>query len=952
MSGTIFPGTRRIWHLLCFIYLRMSRLFCFRHFSLVMFWMIQTLVFFLFAPSVLADFSLEVNHINEVTHIEIPGISPSDYSVSQKPGYIELQISGLDSKSAERLSRYSDRFIKNIVVRKSQSLSKDVIEIHMADADVEVFDYLTDAPASLSIDLYVDENKEAKKSDLAALEALAKPKKKAAKGDEPTEQNDRKPSSEFIKSIGGSASLVNELEEGGLLKGITFKQADNDKKPRRDKGLVKIAAEAKLVSLLAFEADKVKFTKDSIIESRGKIFLKFPILLNDSEYLNYILSRRVDYAASDKTDGENKDAIKAKKMFDRGDYRSFFKAKKIFSKKYPQSKYTEMLAFMDADAYYNLYQEEKNLVFLDQALRNYDGLISKYPASPLAERTLLLVAILRMNQGNHFDAVRNLRAYVQKYETSPLKQNIELVLAQNLLRINELKDSLTVYEKLLMEGNDDVREQARCEVGDVFLQKKDYPKAQRFYEQALEEQPKCAQKHPNLYFNLAETQFMTEQYQKSLESFKTFITRFPQHPFASYAWTRLGEIFEISEVEEKIWRGYYNESVFRFQNSNGGKVARIHLLSHQADTVDEKRLPLVMKELEGYNKQISLPNSDEFLIFKISDIHFSRGAYKTATNELIDFFKGAKIPVFADKFHRRIGRGIAFQARTALDEKKYDQVFSLLDSYDPLWLRRAERIDYGYIRGAAYEGGQIYPQAAKEYEAFLEQMTKLPNIEDAIVQQKLPKVEDVKLSLASVLVGAKEYAKAEEQLKKMDVAALSAPGQDKFYYLLACMAEAKSDFANAIAQMELVKTMDIDMVKFMASLQSRNDQAGKAVASIDSYLDSKKITGDQRFELLKLKLGYLEKAGPKDKYFTFLQKFYSEFKDKKMDFDKEKYRLGGWFIEKNKRKEAADVWATISPNSIWAKLAKEQSESDKWDQQYKKYLDRIPAMTQPEGKKQ
>ena len=81
--------------------------------------MILLIANLLFFCNAFAEYRFDISHMNEVTHIEIPGISQADYQVDRKAGMIEIQISALDPKSSEYLSRYSDQFIKKISVGRS-----------------------------------------------------------------------------------------------------------------------------------------------------------------------------------------------------------------------------------------------------------------------------------------------------------------------------------------------------------------------------------------------------------------------------------------------------------------------------------------------------------------------------------------------------------------------------------------------------------------------------------------------------------------------------------------------------------------------------------------------------------------------------------------------------------------------------------------------------------------
>ena len=124
----------------------------------------------------------------------------------------------------------------------------------------------------------------------------------------------------------------------------------------------------------------------------------------------------------------------------------------------------------------------------------------------------------------------------------------------------------------------------------------------------------------------------------------------------------------------------------------------------------------------------------------------------------------------------------------------------------------------------------------------------------------------------------------------------------------------------------------------------------EAISSIDSFIEKNDKNEKQRFYLLKKKLEILESYDSK-KFQDFLGRFYSEYKDKNYDIDREKYLFGKILLKSKKEKEAQDVLSKISKDSYWAKLASELEAEEQWNQKYQKYIERIPAMENNKEKK-
>lgn len=894
---------------------------------------------FLLSQSWAATGDVQVNHMNEVTHIEIEGLGSSDYQINKNQKTVTLKVNNLDDKKLAILKGYTDKHIKRIDIQKTPALDQDVITLQLVSNKVEMFDYLTDAPSSLSIDFYFDDEQLTDKTVSVENNEKSKNKKNAEGKDKNNKESsvERKlASSEFIKTI-DNVSLLSDIE------GIN--ENSNESVSVKNKTGKKPNKNYSVKNTLDFDVDKIKFPLDILIEAQDKVFLNFPILLNESEYLESIVKKAVSYEVPEAKDQETKDFIKAKKMFDKKEYKFFFKAKKIFNKKYSKSKYAEMISYMTADALLEIYKIEKDEEVLSEALTLYDSLVAKYPNSNLRERTHLLLSYLRMKEKKYLDAARSLKSYQEIYNTSPLVENIKRILAQALMRSKQYRDAGKIYEELLSSPTKETKQAATFDIGDTFLEKKDYSNAIRYYKLALAAYPKESKKYPNVHFNLAQALFLTAEYKESLIHYRYFIQDHPLHSYSSYAWTRIGEILEIAKKEENEWRGFYNESIFRFNNEEGARVARIHLICNDAIKTSEDKLPLYLKELELLSKEVAINYIQDFIAFKLSDVYFNRGKYELAADHLIAFFKDSKVPVEVEKFHKRIGRALAGLLREEIHSGTADTAIAALNKYDALWLNKSKIKEFNYLKARVYQKAETYSLAEKYFKDYLK---SIDGFDFNKTSEKLPRSSAAYIYLSKVQMSMNKVPNALENLDKINLDEVSSSDQMEFFRLKRDIAVGRSDWEDAESNALKIKNYNKQDFLDLANIYEKNSNYAQAVNTIDKYVNEFKPTENEKFKVLKLKVNYLSKANSKDKYKSFLARFYDEFKDSKNNFDKEKYELGKIYIEEESQKDAQDVLSKISENSIWAKLASEQLEQKNWNKKYKKYIDRVPAMNKSE----
>ena len=885
-------------------------------------------------------YAAEINHLNEVTHLEIPNVTPADYTIKRNNEVLEITIEGLTEAQQKKLSEYSDRFIRKIEIKKSTSLSKDIITFYLSEKNIEVFDYLTDAPSTLSIDLFAKDDAREIDAEYEMAQKLNKKKfEKNIKSKSPARDI---ASTEFIKTIG----LVTVSDDTDDVKKHAETEVEKIKKRKEiNKDLLRIVRLAKQDSedILRFDTDKINFSKDSLIEGRNRIYIKYPVLLSEHKYVSDILEKNVQYDFKKSTDVVTQDFLKLRKIYANEDFKNFLKAKKIFSKKHPKSKFEEMISYMEADAYLKIYAQENEKIFYDRSLKIYDSLINKYPESPVSERTLLLISYLRLQNKQYFEAVRNLKLYLTKYEKSPLYENIQLILAQSLVYLHEYKDAKKTYENLFKSENSEIKSAAYYAYGDIFFEERDYSSAIKFYNEALKKYPTEDKLYPNIYFNLGETQFLLGQYKESLNNLRKFIEQHPQHDFASFAWTRMGEIFEMSEVNPKIWKGLFNESYFRFENKLGGAIAKINLLYDQAITSPLQKFPFIVEQMRAYKDKIPLKQANEYLNFKISDAFYETGKYQEAVAILIDHFKTGDIPDHVEKFHKRIGRGLAAQLRADVGAGKIVDGLKLFDETDPLWFKKSERFDFSFYKGELFRQAKLFSKATIEYEKYVKAFESVPNKQELDKSQRLPYLSEVYLRIAECQFNQGQIQFAKDTIKKVNSNELNSALMGEYSMLNAAILIKNEKIPEAILALQNIEKKNLEIILLLSDLQNQIGNAVDAVSTIDKYVESGANTGVERFTLLKKKLNILE-TKDKKKFPEFLSRFYNEFKDNKFDFEREKYLLFSQLIEQQKNKEADEVFERIKPQSYWAKLATELKGNNQWSQKYQKYIDRIPAM--------
>ena len=269
-----------------------------------------------------------------------------------------------------------------------------------------------------------------------------------------------------------------------------------------------------------------------VIEAKGNIYLRYPILKLKNRHLKELENFRPEYEIRESFSDENKQARFLLRLFDQRSFASFLKAKKIYKKTFPDSKYDQILDYVEADVWLELWKLKKNrMEFFDKATNLYRKLIEKYPYSKITERTLVYVGLLAHDVGRYFLAAKLLKRYLKNYPTSPFNNYTKIYLADSLTHMKNYQRARSLYEEVVKDNELGSREEAEYRIGDIYFLKQNFRRAERAYKKAIGAYPKKQNNFPNAWFNMAESQFNLAEYPASLKSYKAFVKKYPTDPF-------------------------------------------------------------------------------------------------------------------------------------------------------------------------------------------------------------------------------------------------------------------------------------------------------------------------------------------------------------------------------------------------------------------------------------
>lgn len=907
------------------------------------------LVFSLQANS--AQIKAEISFLGDTTHIEFSGAEHWDYNLKKDKNRVEILVPAIQENSIKNLESFKSADVQSIKVDQQGPDGKNILIINLNKGDMEAFDYLTDQPSRLVVDIY---SSKASKDEAASPKSEAKSAEKksaeAKKSDATTALSalpgaSRKPAAVDVLVINKDAPL--EVTAEPEKKSGIFDGAD----PRFDR----------------FSISDYEVKEESIIASKENIYLSFPALRIQSLELQKINLLKPIYEITPKDSEENKQARLLLTLYNNKRYNVFLKTVEWFNEKFPNSEYDEIIRFMRADAHFALWLDKRNVSEFDLSMLRYRQALEKYPQSPLVERTLMLMGYATLDRGDYLGTLRMFQSHLRTRPQSKNRDLARLGVAEAYLKLSRFEEAVNQYREIEKDGfTEEAKVQATFMAGDVYFVRKDYEKAVEEYRNAINRLPVKANDFPNAFYNQAAAQFELKKYRDSLDLFKEFIKKFPNHPYAGYAMTRIGELLDILGADKSRVVGAYLETFFRYGDSPSAVVSRLRLLSLRMKDMKPKELEHAVEEIGKIAKASEIPQIEQFATLMIAEGYHQRKDYDKAIDLLVKYYQANPTNADTALLSKKIILNISTKINDLVESNQFIEALKTHNTYADNWLKNSTRIDLKFDIGRSFELAGVQSEAEALYKDSLNKVYALKGTtagKERSVIEKLPSEDKLNLRLAAVSVAQGKHSLAYEYLKNIkDPEKLSEKEQVERVELAATLLEQKGDLDSASRYLvELIKTwkgqpeivagtyLHLSNIEYK---QKKIDESIKSLQKIDDLMqDSQKVPVDIHATALEKMANYHLERGNADLALKSYQDLLEKYESIK-PLASIRYNAGKIYFDKGEIQKAADYWKDLKneKNDFWYKLSQEKLKNSDWNNEYKKYIQRIPAMSEKENK--
>lgn len=900
--------------------------------------MVQLVLSLFFIPFVWAQgpakTQAEISLQNDTVHLEFSGLPQWKYQINRQQNKILMEVEPLKESAFDQLQKFKSPVVKNVIIKKGEPSGRDTIEFQLASSKIDFFDYLTDEPSRLIVDFYP--SPEDSKSN-AKTEVTTQP---LVNGKIATKKREPANDSVVVDPKGPLAGDPTRVNHG------LFDGAD----PKFDR----------------FVINDYEIKEESIIQSRDRFYIRFPWLFESPRKWQDVLTSENIYQVQPKSEEENKQMRLLEKLFTKNRNLVFLQTASWFLDKYPKSEYKEMIAFMKAETRDKIYQESKRPEDFNLAILSFRSALDEFPKSALAEKVSLQLGIkLYENK----DYLASLRAFNQHLESNQIQSKSEfskdlakLGIALSYMQLRKYDESLQQLAELKSKStNPEIQHEATYRMGDIFVQSKKYPESIEKYAAAQKEFPMSQNQFPNSFFNKAEAQFWLGNYKQSLSDFRDYIIRFPSDPHAPLALTRIGEVLEILGADKSRVMGAYLEAYFRYGESPNAVVARIRMNAARMKTMKPKEVDLAVKEILDLSKKISFEDADKLATILISEGYNARGEFDKTLDMMINYYQLNPLMTQSEQFSKRIVATINQKMAGLVENKDFIGALKTHQKYSDVWLKKSDRLDTRYFLGSSFEQAGVPVEAEKYYREVLNRLLSYkgtPREKEIRVVQHLPSTDVIYLKLAKTLYSQKKYQESYETLKQIRQGdSLSENDQIDRVSLSVNLLMEKEEFDSAKRfVLELLRNWKGEPSKMsqpylrLAEIEEKTNQYDQAFTSLkkvdDLFEDTKSAPNEIHFKSLEKRFELAIKLNRQNEAIQAAEKIMKNYEETK-PVASIRYRWGQILASQGKLKKAEEVWAQFkgAQSNFWKNLATEKVNSEAWNEDYKKYRNRIPAMS-------
>ncbi len=280
--------------------------------------------------------------------------------------------------------------------------------------------------------------------------------------------------------------------------------------------------------------------------------------------------------SEEKLKSGRKDYNKALKLFQNKDYAQALPVFKRFQQKYRESRFLTAAAYLIAQSENNLTHRDSYPNY-ERALAAYQYAMRTFPDSQFYDHALFKAASIYEDLGYTLEARTLYEKGIKENKTSRYNAFRETGMGLMLIEEDKLEDAYNTFQILLRQSpqNADAKK-GLFQIAQRYYEAGDYKKALKIFEDVVKRWPDELMEQPEINYTIGEIYFNRKQYPKARRYYFNLVNLAPDSPNAHQGLNRIGDTY-LLEKDGMAALTVFNKSLNIRTGSAESQYAQIRL---------------------------------------------------------------------------------------------------------------------------------------------------------------------------------------------------------------------------------------------------------------------------------------------------------------------------------------------------------------------------------------
>lgn len=449
----------------------------------------------------------------------------------------------------------------------------------------------------------------------------------------------------------------------------------------------------------------------------------------------------------------------ARELFQQERYKEALSNLRYFMDKYPRSGLADAVSFLIGDSYFYL-AKEGTLTSYQPAVDAYQLALALYPESEEVPRGLFQLADSFREMAYYYEAEENYQLLMDEYPNAEYILDAHFWMAENFFKDGEFEEARDQFQRFITkypQGDQLKMKRAVFRVADCYVGLKDYGRAQKGYEKALNRWPTHAGLFPETLFNMGLSYLKNGHYSKARSVLLVALNIFPEQDYNHIVLAKIGDTYKMEgRVEEAL--KVYSQNTVLYPESEGALISEIKMADIGVKNPGFFSFDQYLDPLRVYQRIIEkYPTTDlaEEALFKQGFAFSKQKKYQEAIATLMTVLEEYPDSDLSRKCFFSLQENLYKLVDSYFSEEKYYAILGLYRKYENPFLVETKNTRTLFQTGESFRQGGLYDKALELY-----------GKARRIYPRSYPEDELI-LRMGEVYLLKKEYAKAERMFEKL-----------------------------------------------------------------------------------------------------------------------------------------------------------------------------------------